>query len=64
MSTPSQPGQCADLSFPDSPLRFRVKLLSVKRSYGKTRWLVTPVTGSGEATVDASRLSEIKTEQP
>lgn len=28
---------------------FRVRILDVKQSYGRTRWLVTPVAGSGEA---------------
>ena len=29
-------------------LVFRVKILDVKQSYGKTRWLVSPLEGSGQ----------------
>lgn len=29
-----------------------VKILDVKQSYGRTRYLVTPVTGSGEVWVE------------
>lgn len=31
-----------------SGLTVKVKVLDVKQSYGKTRWLITPVSGEGE----------------
>ena len=33
-----------------------VKILDYKRSYGRDRWLVTPVSGSGQVWVENVRL--------
>lgn len=33
-----------------------------KNSYGKDRWLVTPVSGSGEIWVESIKLKEVKEE--
>jgi len=43
-------GQIAHL--PVDELRFEVKILSIKRSYGRQRYLVQPVKGSGEQMVE------------
>lgn len=36
--------------------RIGVKVLDYKNSYGKDRWLVTPVTGSGQVWVEQSPM--------
>jgi len=38
-------------------LQFSVLILDAKFSYGNARYLVTPVSGSGEVWVDSSRVS-------
>ena len=37
-----------------SGLIVEVKVLDYKNSYGKDRWLVTPISGSGEVWVEAN----------
>ena len=38
-------------------LKFEVLIVDAKVSYGNARFLVTPVSGSGEVWVDSSRVS-------
>lgn len=37
-------------------LHVEITIRDVKRAYGNTRYVVTPVRGSGEVTVDSSRV--------
>ena len=49
-------GQIAYL--PVDELRFEVKVLSIKRSYGRQRYLVQPIKGSGEQVVEKLEAKE------
>ena len=42
----------------DSPLKFWVKVMGVERSYGKNRYRVVPVSGTGEALVEKITFQE------
>lgn len=42
----------------DLSLTIEVKILDVKMSYGRERYLVTPVAGSGEVWVEAVTLTK------
>ena len=48
-------GQKGLLSF--DVLKCQVNILDAKMAYGNLRFLVTPVSGSGEVWVDSSRVS-------
>ena len=41
-------------------LTVKVKVLDYKQSYGKDRWLITPVEGSGEVWVEKEFTSKGK----
>ena len=51
--------QCVGLTglLSSDKLQFNVLILDAKVSYGNARFLVTPVSGSGEVWVDSSRVS-------
>lgn len=51
-------GKEADLRTADF-MSVRVRIMDAKQAYGSFRFVVTPVSGQGAATVDASRLSRI-----
>ena len=50
-------GQEADLRTEGRALVVRVKVVDAKQAYGQFRFTVEPVAGSGQVTVDASRLT-------
>lgn len=41
-------------------IKFEVKVMAIKSSYGRTRYLVTPVAGVGEQVVEILAPIELK----
>ena len=39
-------------------LVFQVRILDAKQSYGRTRWLVTPLAGSGQEWTERVQIKE------
>lgn len=56
-------GRPATLWVEDGTLHVDVLILDSKVSYGQTRYLVTPLSGSGEKWVDAGRVSDVQATQ-
>jgi hypothetical protein len=57
-------GCSADLHTEHTPagaLAFRVTIKDARKVYGRTDYLVTPVSGSGEQWVSAERVSNLST---
>ncbi len=51
-------GKRATVTF-DGGFAFECTISDVKQSYGNTRYLVTPVAGTGTNWVDSSRVKEV-----
>ena len=45
------------IQYAGGELIFRVRVLDVKFSYGRTRYLVTPAAGSGQCYVDSGSVT-------